>query len=132
MIGEKLAADFLTKQGYEIIETNYRCKEGEVDIIAREGEFLVFVEVRTKNSRAFGSPEESVTKRKKEHLKNVAVRYQETHDGLPVQWRIDFVAADRSLGFHAPQESARLLAEAIDYARQAQLAASSKQPPEVR
>jgi nitrite reductase (cytochrome c-552) len=48
------------------------------------------------------------------------------------QWRIDFVAADRSLGFHAPQESARLLAEAIDYARQAQLAASSKQPPEVR
>ena len=94
MIGEKLAADFLTKQGYEIIETNYRCKEGEVDIIAREGEFLVFVEVRTKNSRAFGSPEESVTKRKKEHLKNVAVRYRENHDRLPVQWRIDFVAVE--------------------------------------
>jgi len=93
-IGEKLAADFLTKQGYKIIETNYRCKEGEVDIIAREGEFLVFVEVRTKNSRAFGSPEESVTNRKKEHLKNVAARYQQTHEGLPIQWRIDFVAVE--------------------------------------
>ena len=94
MIGEKLAADFLTKQGYEIVETNYRCKEGEVDIIAKDGEFLVFIEVRTKNSRTFGSPEESVTARKKEHLKNVAARYQETHDGLPLQWRIDFVAVE--------------------------------------
>jgi len=94
MIGEKLAADFLSKQGYEIIETNYRCKEGEVDIITKEGEILVFVEVRTKNSRAFGSPEESVTKRKKEHLKNVAARYLECHDGLPLQWLIDFVAVE--------------------------------------
>ena len=94
MIGEKLAADFLTKQGYEIVETNYRCKEGEVDIIAKDGEFLVFVEVRGKNSRAFGSPEESVTARKKQHLRNVAARYQETHDDLPLQWRIDFVAVE--------------------------------------
>jgi putative endonuclease len=94
MIGEKLAADFLSKQGYSIIEKNYRCKEGEVDIIAKDGEYLVFIEVRTKNSRAFGSPEESVTKRKKEHLRNVAARYQENHDGLPVQWRIDFVAVE--------------------------------------
>jgi putative endonuclease len=94
LIGEKLAADFLTKQGYEIIETNYRCKEGEVDIIAKDGDFLVFVEVRAKSSRIFGSPEESVTARKKEHLKNVAARYQETHDYLPTQWRIDFVAVE--------------------------------------
>jgi Holliday junction resolvase-like predicted endonuclease len=50
-----------------------------------DSEFLVFIEVRTKNSRAFGSPEESVTKLKKEHLKNVAARYQETHDGLSSQ-----------------------------------------------
>jgi putative endonuclease len=94
MIGEKLAADFLMKQGYEIVETNYRCKEGEVDIIARDGDCLVFVEVRAKSGNTFGSPEESVTARKKEHLKNVAIRYQETHDGLPTQWRIDFVAVE--------------------------------------
>ena len=93
MIGEKIAADFLTKQGYEIIETDYRCKEGEVDIIAKDGDSLVFVEVRTKSSRAFGSPEESVTARK-EPLKNVAERYREIHEHLPTQWRIDFVAVE--------------------------------------
>jgi putative endonuclease len=94
MLGEKLAADFLTKQGYRIIETNFRCKEGEVDIIAREGDFLVFVEVRTKTSRAFGTPEESVTTRKKEHLRNVAARYLETYDSQQPEWRIDFVAVE--------------------------------------
>lgn len=93
-IGEKLAADYLIKQGYEIIETNYRCKEGEVDIIARDNDFLVFIEVRTKNSRVFGSPEESVTNTKKQHLKNVAARYIESHDKLSQQWRIDFVAVE--------------------------------------
>ena len=98
MIGEKLAADFLTKQGYEIVEANYRCKEGEVDIIARDGDCLVFVEVRAKSGRTFGSPEESVTAKKKEHLKNVAAHYQETHDGLPLQWRIDFVAVELDWG----------------------------------
>ncbi len=92
--GEKLAADFLVKQGYEIVETNYRCKEGEVDIIAKDGQFLVFIEVRTKNSRMFGSPEESITARKKEHLKNVAARYQETHDCFLQPCRIDFVAVE--------------------------------------
>ena len=94
IIGERLAADFLTKQGYEIIEKNYRCKEGEVDIISKDGDFLVFVEVRAKNNLAFGSPEESVTARKKAHLRNVAARYVETHDCLPAQWRIDFVGVE--------------------------------------
>lgn len=94
IIGEKLAADFLTRQGYQIIEKNFRCKEGEVDIIANDGPFLVFVEVRAKHNRNYGSPEESVTARKKEHLKNVAARYLATHDNLPLEWRIDFVAVE--------------------------------------
>jgi putative endonuclease len=93
-IGERLAAYFLSQQGYKIIETNYRCKEGEVDIIAKDGDCLVFVEVRAKNTLTFGSPEESVTAKKKEHLRNVAARYQETHECLPLQWRIDFVAVE--------------------------------------
>lgn len=50
ILGEKLAQDFLRKQGYLILETNYRCAEGEVDIIANHGEFLVFIEVRTKKA----------------------------------------------------------------------------------
>lgn len=98
VLGEKLASDFLITQGYKIIETNYRCKEGEVDIIARDGDFLVFIEVRAKTSRTFGSPEESITPRKKEHLANVAATYQQTHADLPEQWRIDFVGVELENG----------------------------------
>ena len=94
ILGEKLAKDFLKKRGYCIIETNYRCPEGEVDIIARHGDFLVFIEVRTKKSREFGSPEESITLAKKERMKVVASRYQEAHDNLPQSWRIDVVAVE--------------------------------------
>ena len=64
IIGEKLAAEFLTRQGYQVIEKNYRCKEGEIDIIANDGSFLVFVEVLTKHNLNYGTPEESVTARK--------------------------------------------------------------------
>jgi putative endonuclease len=92
--GEKLAADFLARRGYRLVETNYRCREGEVDIIANKDNCLIFVEVRTKHSSAFGSPEESITDRKKEHLRAVAARYRETHVGLPQAWRIDVVAVE--------------------------------------
>ena len=56
--GEKLAKDFLKKRGYRILETNYRCPEGEIDIVAKHQDSLVFIEVRTKTSLEFGSPEE--------------------------------------------------------------------------
>ena len=92
--GEKLAAQFLLRRGYSIIETNYRCREGEVDIIASKEDCVVFIEVRTKRSTAFGSPEESITDKKKEHLRAVAARYRETHEGLPQAWRIDVVAVE--------------------------------------
>ena len=94
ILGEKLAGDFLKKRGYHIIETNYRCPEGEVDIVARDKDFLVFVEVRTKTSLAFGSPEESITPAKKERMRAVAYSYLETHDNLPQLWRIDVVAVE--------------------------------------
>ncbi len=92
ILGEKLACDFLGRNGYHIIETNYRCPEGEIDIIARHGEMLVFVEVRTKRSRRFGSPEESITPAKMEKLRTVAARYGQSHRNLPASWRIDVVA----------------------------------------
>ncbi len=94
ILGEKLAADFLKKRGYHVQETNYRCPEGEIDIIARHKDALVFIEVRTKTSRDFGSPEESVTSAKKKRLLAAALRYQQTHTDLPLSWRIDFVAVD--------------------------------------
>ncbi len=94
ILGEKLAGDFLKKQGYHIIETNYRCPEGEVDIIARHRDSLVFVEVRTKTGPEYGSPEESITAAKKERLRTVASRYLQTQKNLPDLWRIDVVAVE--------------------------------------
>jgi putative endonuclease len=94
IIGEKLAQDFLANNGYSILDTNYRCRDGEVDIIALHEDTLVFVEVRTKTGWGFGTPEESITPLKAEHLRSVAARYGMEHDGLPSSWRIDLVAIE--------------------------------------
>jgi len=94
ILGEKLAKNFLRKKGYHILETNYRCREGEIDIVARQKDCLVFIEVRTRTSLEFGSPEESVTAAKMEKLRTTAAHYQQTHDDLPQSWRIDMVAIE--------------------------------------
>jgi putative endonuclease len=93
-LGEEIAAESLIKRGYCIIEKNYRTREGEVDIIATKDDCLVFIEVRTKRSGLFGTPEESITEKKKEHLRAVANRYRDSHQNLPPNWRIDVVCID--------------------------------------
>jgi len=90
ILGEKLAKDYLKKRGYHILETNYRCP----DIVARHRDCLVFIEVRTKRSLRFGSPEESITPTKRERLKTAAARYRQAHRNLPPSWRIDMVAVE--------------------------------------
>jgi len=94
ILGERLAARFLRERGYTVTETNYRCSEGEADIVARQGDVLVFVEVRTRRSLRFGTPEESITAAKKEKLRAVAACYREEHEDLPESWRIDVVAVE--------------------------------------
>jgi len=94
MMGEKLACDFLGKNGYSIVETNYRCPRGEIDIIARQRDTLVFIEVRTKTSRLFGRPEESITPVKMARLRTVAEHYGQNRVNLPASWRIDVVAIE--------------------------------------
>ena len=93
-LGEKLAREYLEQQGFAIIETNCRTPGGEIDIVARQGESLVFVEVRTKRSRAFGTAEESITLKKKQHLVASAAYYYQSHENLPSSYRIDFIAVD--------------------------------------
>ena len=93
-IGEKLAKDFLKKKGYRIHETNFRCRTGEIDIIARKKDCLAFIEVRTKSSASFGSPEESVSVAKKEKLVALALSYINSHQSLPPNWRIDFIGIE--------------------------------------
>ncbi len=92
--GEKLAVRFLKKRGYRVLERNYRCREGEVDIVARHKDCLVFVEVRTRTGSDFGTPEESVTPVKKDRLVTTALTYLQTHGNLPADWRIDLVAVE--------------------------------------
>jgi len=94
ILGEKLARAFLKQHGYHILETNYRCPQGEIDIVAKHKGFLVFIEVRTKKSLEFGSPEESITPIKRERMKTTASHYRQTHDNLPPLWRIDVVAVE--------------------------------------
>ncbi len=111
ILGEKLAGHFLKKRGYRILETNYRCPEGEIDIVARHKDSLVFVEVRTRTSREFGSPEESITPAKKERMRSAALRYQQTHDNLPQFWRIDVVAVE--LGENGQPSRIELIENAV-------------------
>lgn len=98
LLGEKLAQQHLRSLGYTIIETNYRCRAGEIDIVARQGGCLVFVEVRTRSGQGFGTPEESITAAKKAKLLSLALIYLETHRHLPEQWRIDVVAIELGMG----------------------------------
>ena len=93
-LGEKAARQFLKKRGYRIHETGFRCPHGEIDIIAQQKDYLVFVEVRTKSSLDFGTPEESITQAKKEKLIASALTYTTTHQNLQSLWRIDFVAVE--------------------------------------
>lgn len=94
ILGEKLAQNFLKQRGYHILQTNYRCPEGEIDIVTEHRDSLVFIEVRTKKNLKFGSPEESITPAKKAKLRAVASRYLQAHDNLPSSWRIDVVAIE--------------------------------------
>ncbi len=73
--GEELAAQELQRRGYEIVERNWRCPIGEVDIVARRGQVWAFVEVRTRRGEAFGTPEESITPKKQTRMQAVAERY---------------------------------------------------------
>lgn len=93
---EKQAAEFLRSHGYQILEENYRWPGGEIDLIARDGEFLVFVEVKARSSESFGLPEEFVNARKRQKLVRTAQRYLLQHPTkLPV--RFDVVALSRGM-----------------------------------
>lgn len=73
--GEDLAVRFLQKKGYRIVARNYRTPVGEIDIIARDGDTIVFIEVKTRTDISFGYPFEAVNKRKRQKLKNLALLY---------------------------------------------------------
>jgi putative endonuclease len=90
--GESLAAAYLEQQGYRILERNFRFGHGEVDLIARDGDELVFVEVKTRHGENFGTPEEAMTPKKEALMKKVAEGYLHVHRIDQQACRFDVVA----------------------------------------
>lgn len=112
--GENLAADFLLGQGYTILERNARTPYGELDLVTWQeasaggarpgarGRVVVFVEVKTRRSFAFGFPEEAITPRKRMHLLAAAQAYLQAHPELEGDWRVDVIAIQRLRGQQKP------------------------------
>jgi len=95
--GERLAAAQLESQGYRILETNFRCRYGEIDLVVEDaGGDLVFVEVKMRRGTAYGLPEEAVDLRKQRRLLQVAAYYLALHECAERSWRIDVVAIQLS------------------------------------
>ena len=92
--GERLAVQHLEAKGYQIVERNHRRREGEIDIIARLGDVLAFVEVRCRRGSAMGTAIESLSRAKQRRLVALAEAYGQDSAGLPEQRRIDVIAVD--------------------------------------
>jgi putative endonuclease len=95
--GERLAAQTLERQGYRLLEHNFRCRHGEIDLVAEDGQDLVFVEVKTRRGTAFGRPEEAVTLHKQRKLLEIAAYYLDLHSCADRAWRVDVVAVQFSV-----------------------------------
>ena len=89
--GERLAARRLVEGGMVLVDRNWRCAAGEIDLVLREGEVLVFCEVKTRRGLAFGHPLEAVGRAKAERLVQLAGRWMHEHDVTPSGMRIDLV-----------------------------------------
>ena len=99
--GEAEAARFLEQAGYQILERNYRTRAGEIDLIARKGNLLVFVEVKMRSSEAFGRPEEAIDSRKQKKIIEIAQVYLAEHPCAAQDIRFDVIAlTSRGAGRH--------------------------------
>jgi len=96
-IGEQIAVETLTRLGYTIIEQRYTTDRGDLDIVAEEGDTLVFVEVRARATDECGSAAQSVTDAKKRQVARMAREYLATHQVCPRPCRFDVVTIDRAL-----------------------------------
>ena len=92
--GEAYAQAHLSRLGYRVLQSNVRLSSGEIDIVARDGDTLVFVEVRTRRTDRFGTGEESITRSKARRLIDLADEYLQSIAPPPAAWRIDVVALD--------------------------------------
>ena len=99
---ESVTVDFLKKQGYRIIELNYRTKLGEIDIIAKQEKTLVFIEVKARKSSRFGRPELAVTPKKQRKISMVALYYLKSTKQGNAKARFDVVAINSAKAKESP------------------------------
>ena len=90
--GENRAADYLQDRGYEIIDRNWRSREGEIDLVARERDFIVFIEVKTRNGAGFGHPFEAITKDKVARMRRLATDWCSSKQITGLKVRLDAVS----------------------------------------
>jgi putative endonuclease len=100
--GEEIAAQYLTNHGHQILERNYRSPYGEIDLITRIGDTIVFTEVKTRASHSLGKPEISVSSRKQLHMIQSAEYYIQQHLKCSGIWRIDVIAIERQVSGKPP------------------------------
>jgi putative endonuclease len=93
--GETLAARHLVEQGMVVLDHNWRCPAGEIDLVLRDGQVLVVCEVKTRSSGACGEPFEAVTQTKLDRLRRLAAYWLEAHPVRPAEVRIDMVGVMR-------------------------------------
>jgi putative endonuclease len=108
--GEDVAERHLSEQGLVVLERNWRCAEGEIDLVLRDGATLVICEVKTRADDAFGTPHQAVTPAKLERLQRLAMRWVQERGVHPAEIRIDLVAVHRPRRGAAGVEHVRGLA----------------------
>ena len=89
--GERIAAAYLADAGLRLLDRNWRCRDGELDIVAREGDSLVFCEVKTRRGVGFGHPVEAVTSVKQRRMRTLAQRWLAAHEEHAPELRFDVV-----------------------------------------
>lgn len=97
--GEALAVAHLKARGYKILARNYRAVRGEIDLVAQDGDCIVFVEVKTRRSLKFGLPQAAVTVQKQRQISKVALAYLQTHNLFDAPCRFDVIAIHLSPRF---------------------------------
>jgi putative endonuclease len=105
--GEQAAVDYLERAGLRVLDRNWRCAEGEIDIVAAERRVLVICEVKTRSGTRFGTPLEAITRSKRARLRRLAIRWLVAHGVLFDEVRIDVIGLLRDQAGHFLVEHVR-------------------------
>jgi putative endonuclease len=97
--GEDLAAGWYAAEGYQVLDRNWRCREGELDLVLRRRDVVVFCEVKARRGPAFGTPAEAVVASKQRRIRLLALRWLEAHPGVSGELRFDVAAVEARRGY---------------------------------